>query len=218
MEAAARTMSRTGKLASTLHTVWFRASPAQTTYLTLHNRPPLTGSPSLCTLDSALVPLPSFLLVAALIVLVVTHFAYPKKRQECQAPRILRLVYLALVLAAFCMNLVEIIRLSLQREGVGLIPMNLVGLAIILGKLYHEKHGRTRPLIMLFAAYFGLLIIFQAIKVKRLHELVIVGFTYLSRQRATYYDTAQLTDNAITLGFYCVCFIIEEDSRGIPGG
>lgn len=55
------------------------------------------------------------------------------------------------------------------------------------------------PRAQLFAAYFGLLIIFQAIKVKRLHELVIVGFTYLSRARATYYDTAQLTDNAITV-------------------
>lgn len=104
------------------------------------------GSPSTCTLDTAIVPLPSFCLVVVFLLL----FLRPKKPLEntirLPYPPWAHNVYFVLVLAALAMTILEIARLSAEKLGVSLLPMTPVALLIILIVLWIERRGRTRAM------------------------------------------------------------------------
>ncbi|KAJ7274427.1 hypothetical protein B0H12DRAFT_398259 [Mycena haematopus] len=107
------------------------------------NRFPLPGSPSTCTLDTAIVPLPSFFLFIALAVLALTRRNGTYIR--ITPVRWLHITYLVLVGAAIAMTVLELVRLALESLGVGLLPVNTIGLLCVLVILWRERiSGRTR--------------------------------------------------------------------------
>jgi len=166
----------------------------------------LPGSPSTCTIDVALVPLPSFLLLffGALVVIRLPH----DHSRPVTVPRWVRILYMALVVAAIAMTILELIRDAVDHMGVGLIPVVVVGLSLVFVRLSYEmKHRRgSRSLSVLVLIYWLLNIVFQSIKVERLKKLV-----QLDPGRSKYPSSDQLLDNAVILGLY-VAFVFFEIS------
>jgi len=165
------------------------------------NRFVLPGSPSTCIIDTALVPLPSFLLV------VFGAFVLWRRsddRSRTIIPRWIHILYMILVFAAIAMTILELARDSADHLGVGLIPMVLVGLILVFSGLRYELKGYSKSLSALFFAYWLLNIVFQSIKVARLEKLA-----QLDPSKTKYPSSDQLLDNAVILGLYVVFFFIE---------
>ncbi|KAJ7035049.1 hypothetical protein C8F04DRAFT_549139 [Mycena alexandri] len=135
------------------------------------NRFPLPGSPSTCTLDTAIVPLPSIFLIIAQ---GANHFLSRNNVVGTRTPPPVKLhiFYLVLVGCQIAMTILELIRLVLEQFGVGLLPFNTIGLICAFVVLLRErKSGRTRQTLAILAVYWFFLIIFEAIKVARLQTL-----------------------------------------------
>jgi multisubunit Na+/H+ antiporter MnhB subunit len=103
------------------------------------NRFEPAAAPSTCTLDTVLIPLPSFLLIAVLLTTLLFYLARGRKnaakqRQgiHWQTPRWMSVVYILLVIAALALNILQIVRLVLDQQGVGLLPVTLVGIILAL--------------------------------------------------------------------------------------
>ncbi|KAE9385076.1 hypothetical protein BT96DRAFT_1026708 [Gymnopus androsaceus JB14] len=115
------------------------------------NRVPLPGSPSTCTLDTAIVPLPSFCLVVVFLLL----FLRPKKPLEntirLPYPPWAHNVYFVLVLAALAMTILEIARLSAEKLG--------------------NDEDVLRAMSYIFCAYWIFLAAVETVKVVRLNVL-----------------------------------------------
>ncbi|KIK68782.1 hypothetical protein GYMLUDRAFT_68615 [Collybiopsis luxurians FD-317 M1] len=167
----------------------------------------ITGSPSTCTLDTAIVPLPSFCLAAVLLLL----FLRPQKPLENKIrvpyPSWIHNVYLVLVLAAFAMTILEIARLSAQDLGVGLLPVNTIMLFVILVVLWIEKRGRTRVISTIFCSYWLFLAVVETVKVVRLH---VLDETIPNKSSSPAYPASdQLLDNIVMMALYWVFFVFE---------
>jgi len=165
------------------------------------NRFVLPGSPSTCTIDTVLVPLPSFLLV------VFTGFMLWRRsddRSRMVIPRWLHILYMVLVFATIAMTILELARDIADKLGVGLLPMVLIALIIVFFGLRYELRGHSKSLSALFFAYWLLNIVFQSIKVVRLQKLV-----QLDPAKTMYPSSDQLLDNAVILGLYVIFLIIE---------
>ncbi|KAF9524407.1 hypothetical protein CPB83DRAFT_861315 [Crepidotus variabilis] len=171
-----------------------------------HNRYPLPGHPSTCALDTAVVPLPSFLLLVGLAILLALRKFRPNSEDYASPPRKwLLYTYLFVVLAIFAMCIVELARFVAEDLGVGLIPMNLVGMILVFGALLIQRKGRTKTTSMLFLAYFLLLSIFMSVKVARLAKL-----NQLNPAKGSKYPSSdQLLDNSVILGLELVAVGIE---------
>ncbi|KZP26970.1 hypothetical protein FIBSPDRAFT_1040456 [Athelia psychrophila] len=161
------------------------------------NRYPLPGSPSTCIIDTALVPLPSFLLIA-----FGGLFLWRRRRDQARTttPKWLHILYMVLVIASIAMTVLELARDSADDLGVGLIPVVLVGLILVFVGLCVEFKGRSQPLSMLFFAYWLLNIIFQSIKVARLSKL-----EKLFPVHTQYPASDQFLDNAVIVRSPRIC-------------
>ncbi|KAJ6619742.1 hypothetical protein B0H10DRAFT_1144292 [Mycena sp. CBHHK59/15] len=134
------------------------------------NRFPLPGSPSTCQLDTAIVPLPSFFLLTALAANLIVS------RKDATNARFrpikwLHITYLVLVGAQIAMTVLELARLALENLGVGLLPINTIGLLCVFATLWRERTGRTKAVLLILAVYWLFLAIFETIKSVRLHRL-----------------------------------------------
>lgn len=103
------------------------------------------GSPSLCILDTAIIPLPSFILLLSLPLLFFLRTT--NQNAKPQAPlRWVHIAYALLVLSALGMSVLELGRLGAEGMGVGLLPVGSIALGAVLGVLWRERHSRTRDL------------------------------------------------------------------------
>ncbi|KAJ7170681.1 hypothetical protein C8R43DRAFT_60089 [Mycena crocata] len=174
------------------------------------NRFPLPGSPSTCTLDTALVPLPSFFLFLALAAhLVISRRGNDNNNAMKLTPsRWGHIIYLVLVGAQIAITILELVRLALENLGVGLLPVNTVGLLLVFVLLLRERtSGRTMPVLIILAAYWFFLAIFLAIKTARLHRLEQLNPTMTKTSQ--YPSSDWFLDNAVMLGLYVVFFVYE---------
>ncbi|KII86768.1 hypothetical protein PLICRDRAFT_177507 [Plicaturopsis crispa FD-325 SS-3] len=185
------------------------------------NRPVVSGSPSSCTIDSALVPLPSFILFCVVGVVVFLRLrehraklaGVTRARQYYLLPRGLRILAALLVLATLAMSVLEIIRLALQHEGVALLPVNLAGILVAFAVGVYERRARTRMMISIISAFWLLLAVFGSIKVARLRALVQLR----PRPSLLHYPASdQLLDNAVLLGLYIVNAVLEVTTTFFP--
>ncbi|KAF9077310.1 hypothetical protein BDP27DRAFT_1413734 [Rhodocollybia butyracea] len=172
------------------------------------NRVPIPGSPSTCTLDTAIVPVPSFCLAAVFLLLL---FHIKKKPSEYAIrlpyPGWLHNVYAVLVLAAFAMTILEIARLIAQDLGVGLLPMNTIALFAVMIVIWTERRGRTRTIVSTLCAYWLLLASVETVKVVRLNVLEQTIPNKLSSP--LYPASDQLLDNVVMMVLYWLFFIFE---------
>jgi len=158
------------------------------------NRFPLPGQPSTCVLDTALVPLPAFLLYAALVpYLIITH---SKPRVQRVLPKAAFAVYMFIIFATFAMHVIEIVRMILAHLGVGLMPMDLAGLLLVVILIATRKPG----LEFLVIPYWLLLVPFLGLKTSRLVQLL-----HLNPMTGTKYPASDwATDVAVQCGLYVV--------------
>ncbi|KAJ6513295.1 hypothetical protein C8R45DRAFT_341794 [Mycena sanguinolenta] len=171
------------------------------------NRFPLPGSPSTCTLDTAIVPLPSFFLFVALAALVLA------RRNGSGAVRItpvrwLHITYLVLIGAQIAMTILELTRLALESLGVGLLPVNTIGLICVFVILWRERTGRMRMTLSILTVYWFLMTVFMAIKTTRLHTLEELNPT--TAKTSQYPSSDWFLDNAVMLALYFIFFCIES--------
>ncbi|KAJ6494820.1 hypothetical protein C8R47DRAFT_384885 [Mycena vitilis] len=187
------------------------------------NRFPMPGSPSTCTIDTAIVPLPSFFLFIALAV------NWTVSRRNAAKLRItpvkwLHITYLVLVGAQVAMTVLELVRLVLENLGVGLLPINTVALLCLFAILWRGfRSGRTRMTIsvscsrlstlhslilhQIMAVYWFFMTIFEAIKTARLHTLEELNPT--TTKTSQYPSSDWLLDNAVMLALYFIFFCTE---------
>ncbi|KAF9269581.1 hypothetical protein L218DRAFT_277358 [Marasmius fiardii PR-910] len=173
------------------------------------HRFPLEGSPSTCTLDTVIVPLPSFCLIVAFILLsfqLLRVQGGANGLQRLPYPLWLHLIYMLLVVAALGMSLLEIARLVAEGLGVGLLPVSSAGLLLALYILWREKRARTREMLQLLSAYWLFLVAVEAVKTVRLHALE--QNLPDTVEDSKYPSSDQLLDNAVMLGLYVLflCF------------
>lgn len=106
---------------------------------------PHKGSPSSCALDTAIVPVPSILLLLVIPVIFLRRTSavtYPTLVPK----KWVHISYIALVVAAFGMGVLEVARSIAQKLGVGLLPITVIALAVVAVLLWQERQGRTRVL------------------------------------------------------------------------
>jgi len=165
------------------------------------NRFTLPGSPQTCTLDTAVVPLPSFFLFVAL----AANFILSRKKASIRITPIrwLHITYLVLVGAQIAMTVLELVRLALEDLGVGLLPVNTIGLLCIFVILWRERTaGRTRMMLSILAVYWFFMGIFEAIKTARLHTLEELNPT--TTKTSQYPSSDWFLDNAVMLALYFI--------------
>ncbi|KAJ7773267.1 hypothetical protein B0H16DRAFT_1714162 [Mycena metata] len=189
------------------------------------NRFPLPGSPSTCTLDTAIVPLPSIFLIIAL---GANHFLSRNNvagaRTPVAPPVKLHILYLVMVGCQIAMTILELVRLALEQFGVGLLPFNTIGLICAFVVLLRErKSGRTRRTLAILAVYWFFLTIFEAIKVARLHTLEELNPT--TTKTSQYPSSDWFLDNAVMLALYFIFFcgetvnlVLMRRQRNMEGG
>ncbi|KAK7049808.1 hypothetical protein VNI00_005238 [Paramarasmius palmivorus] len=168
------------------------------------NRVPLPGSPSTCTLDTVIVPLPSFLLVAAFLLLYLRLLKAKPSPGATSYPKWLHYVYFILVIAALGMALLEIGRLVVDDLGVGLLPITPVAFFLVLYILWHERRVRTRAMSYLLSGYWLFLCIVFIVKTVRLRVL-----EQHESAKSKYPASDQLLDNAVMAGLFAVFFCAE---------
>ncbi|KAJ7603775.1 hypothetical protein DFH06DRAFT_327802 [Mycena polygramma] len=171
------------------------------------NRFPLPGSPSTCTIDTAIVPLPSFFLFIALAVNWVLSRRNAAKLRITPV-KWLHITYLVLVGAQIAMTVLELVRLALENLGVGLLPINTIALLCLFAILWRGfRSGRTRMTISIMAVHWFFMTIFEAIKTVRLHTLEELNPT--TTKTSQYPSSDWLLDNAVMLALYFVFFCTE---------
>jgi len=172
------------------------------------NRFPLPGSPSTCTLDTVVVPLPSFLLFVATGLVLSLKFDLVRDSPDYRRTpptRWLHITYALLVVAALGMSILEVVRLALANLGVGLLPVTPLALCLVLFFLWYERRARTRVMSVVFLLYWIFLAAFQTVKSVRLHAL-----EHLNPVRITEYPSSdQLLDNLVMLGLFLIFVFIE---------
>ncbi|KAK1231440.1 hypothetical protein PQX77_005450 [Marasmius sp. AFHP31] len=122
----------------------------------------------------------------------------------------MHLMYLLLVLATAVITLLEVTRLAAEGLGVGLLPLNSVGLLVVLFILWREGRGRSLQTIkasLLLACYWFSLIAVIAVKMARLHLLEQETPNVVHDSK--YHSSDQLLDNANMAMFYSLFFINE---------
>ncbi|KZT51969.1 hypothetical protein CALCODRAFT_521028 [Calocera cornea HHB12733] len=165
------------------------------------NRVPLSGSPSTCTIDIALIPLPTWLLLASLPVFLI--LARSKRSPPLVRTRLQKTVwilYLVLLAADIVMSVLEMTRLGIAKLGIGLLPFNTVGLIIAI--VIVGCRGKVSWLFFPLGFFWLLLVVFEAVKVSRLRLLP-------SSTPTGYPGSDQLLDNAVMLGLEALFLLLD---------
>ncbi|KAJ6531786.1 hypothetical protein B0H19DRAFT_1325925, partial [Mycena capillaripes] len=155
----------------------------------------LPGSPSTCTLDTAIVPLPSFFLFIALAANLILSRRNVATTTRITPVKWVHITYLVLVGAQICMTILELVRLALENLGVGLLPLVTIALLALFVILYRERSGRTRMTLTILAIYWFFMTIFEAIKTARLHTLEELNPT--TTKTSQYPSSDWFLDNAV---------------------
>ncbi|KAJ3987844.1 hypothetical protein F5890DRAFT_660131 [Lentinula detonsa] len=171
------------------------------------HRTALPGSPSTCALDTIIVPLPSLLLVVTLFPLLLYSRKLPKNVIRLTYLHWLQNVYFVLVFAAFAMTILEIVRLSAQDLGVGLLPLTTVALFMVLVALWIGRQGSTRASSTILCSYWLFLAAVETVKVVRLN---VLDETIPNKASSPKYPASdQLLDNAVMVALYYIFFVFE---------
>ncbi|KAJ8082994.1 hypothetical protein PM082_008854 [Marasmius tenuissimus] len=177
------------------------------------NRYSISGSPSTCTLDTLIVPAPSFGLLAVLASLSLGFINVRNGKdsangqQSLRYPIAIHLIYLLLVLTTTIITLFEVIRLAAEGLGVGLLPANSIGLLVVLFILWREGRGRSLQTIKILVCYWFSLIAVIAVKMARLHTLEQETPNVVHDTK--YHSSDQLLDNVNMAMLYSLFFINE---------
>ena len=105
-------------------------------------------------MDTVMIPLPSFLLVLGLVVIFILKLHQSKN--ALMLPRWLHYIYLFVLIAAFGMSLVELVRLGLEHLGLGLLPMTPIGMILVFVMLIVQRQGRTKAVSLVSFPLFDL--------------------------------------------------------------
>jgi hypothetical protein len=92
-------------------------------------------------MDTAVVPLPSFLLVLGLAVIFILKLH--RSKHAVILPRWLYILYIFVVVAAFGMSILELARLGADHLGLGLLPMTPIGMLLVITTVAIQKNSRT---------------------------------------------------------------------------
>jgi len=126
-------------------------------------------------------------------------------------PKWLHIVYMALVLAAVAMTILEITRLVLDHLGVGLLPIPPVALLFVFCILWRQRKERTRAMSSLFLLYWLLYSGVEALKVVRLRRL-----NELHPAKGSKYPSSdQFLDNLVMLCLYATFAGLEVVSLAV---
>ncbi|KAE9396681.1 hypothetical protein BT96DRAFT_996455 [Gymnopus androsaceus JB14] len=170
------------------------------------NRVPLPGSPSTCTLDTAIVPLPSFCLVVVFLLL----FLRPKKPLEntirLPYPPWAHNVYFVLVLAALAMTSIGNSS-SLSGKTWGVTAANDSSCIAHHPDRAVDRTTRTYSGHVIFCAYWIFLAAVETVKVVRLNVLDEVIPNKASSPM--YPASDQLLDNIVMVALYWLFFVFE---------
>ncbi|KAG9246917.1 hypothetical protein BJ878DRAFT_244682 [Calycina marina] len=173
--------------------------------------------PTSCFTDTVLIPLPVWIALLMLPVLLILSLRHrkqnynpstahlrAKKSHNCLFTTV-SVVYYLLIVANMLMEVLEIVRLELIQYGISLIPFTFVGL-LLAGALHWTEGsgGRVRG----WQAVNGVLwvggIVMNVIKVVALVKEGING-----RRDSKYPIVDQVTDVAVVAGVYAVLAILE---------
>ncbi|KAL8293787.1 hypothetical protein RQP46_000488 [Phenoliferia psychrophenolica] len=166
-----------------------------------------------CFNDVVLLPLPTWLLIL-IGVPILAMSARSNRGMVVRASLVSRIftwVYHLLILAALLMSILEIVRLALSDSGIGLLPFTLAGILIAMGMLVLRRKGTRKPRVVggILAAYWGLLIAFQSVKVDTLVWVENMAKAAGSKGPAMYPNSDKSLDNYVILGLYVVLFLYE---------
>ncbi|KAG7093349.1 hypothetical protein E1B28_007030 [Marasmius oreades] len=127
--------------------------------------------------------------------------------KELPYPRWLHFIYMLLILAAFGMSVLEIVRLAMADMGVGFLPLSSAGLFLVLNIMWQERKARTREMLMVLTAYWLFMAAAETVKIVRLHTLDQI-LSDAIEDRNLYPSSVQILDNAVLLGLYVLflCF------------
>ncbi|KAF9498339.1 hypothetical protein BDN71DRAFT_1443672 [Pleurotus eryngii] len=175
------------------------------------NRFPLPGSPSTCSLDTIIIPIPSFVLFVGIGLLVCLRPTLKHDSDDFSRVRPQRWslwLHMFFVFAAFGMSVLEIVRLALADRGVGLLPATPAAMLLILFLQWYERNGRTHAISVMLLIYWPFLVVFEIIKVLRVHMLL-----ELSPAKDTPFPASdQLTDNIVMTGLFALLMGFEAYS------
>ncbi|SPO25056.1 uncharacterized protein UTRI_01573_B [Ustilago trichophora] len=113
-------------------------------------------------------------------------------------------LYMLLVVAAFLMNILQIVRLALADRGVGLLPFNLAGILIVL-VLMHARAPDSSAVSSTVLAFWAMLLTFTSVALGGLGKLSGVE----DRQGTEYLLSDEMIDVGVQIGLYAVFLIIE---------
>ncbi|KZO97327.1 hypothetical protein CALVIDRAFT_597638 [Calocera viscosa TUFC12733] len=165
------------------------------------NRVPLAGSPSTCTIDTVLIPLPTWLLLAALplvFILLRSRRSPPLIRTSLQ--KTIWVIYLVLLVADIAMSVLEMARLGVAKLGLGLLPFNTIGLIIVIVMV--GCRGKVSWMLFPLGFFWLLLVAFEAVKVSRLSLLP-------SKTPTQYPGSDQVLDNAVMLALATIFSVLD---------
>jgi hypothetical protein len=101
------------------------------------------GHPSTCSLDIIVVPLPSILAALSILASVSLSFLRPQLKvgsRRSSLPKWLYISYLVLIICAVGMSILELVRLALDNQGVGLLPFNTVTFVFSFLAMLLDRH------------------------------------------------------------------------------
>jgi len=173
--------------------------------------------PTSCFIDTILIPLPIWLALLFLPILLILSIRHRKANYNPSTAHlrikparncgfiIVTTIYYLLIVANILMEILEIVRLELLKFGIGLIPFTFVGL--LLGALLHHTEslkGRVRGWhVVNYILWLGG-IAMSVIKVVGLTNEGING-----RKGSKYPIADQVTDVSVIAGVYLVIAILE---------
>ncbi|KAK0542900.1 hypothetical protein OC861_006651 [Tilletia horrida] len=117
-------------------------------------------------------------------------------------------LYALLIIAAFLMNILQIVRLALANRGVGLLPFNLAGILIVLFMMVvptpaHRSARTKTSLAILF--YWTMLIAFTGVAIGTMQKLNGIE----DRKGTEYLLSDELIDVGVQIGLYAVFWLAE---------
>ncbi|KAJ3728077.1 hypothetical protein DFJ43DRAFT_1041076 [Lentinula guzmanii] len=105
------------------------------------------------------------------------------------------------------MTILEIVRLSAQDLGVGLLPLTTVALFMVLVALWIGRQGSTRASSTILCSYWLFLAAVETVKVVRLN---VLDETIPNKASSPKYPASdQLLDNAVMVALYYIFFVFE---------
>jgi len=167
------------------------------------NRYPLPGAPSTCLLDTVLIPLSPWILLATFPLYAWWTRAWwriPPPPIRDRLAKIIHILYLVLLVCALGMAILEVARLIANGEGIGLLAFTFPG--FILSFLTVLRRGVTyAPLFHVWTVWIAM----EAVKVNRMILLNQLDPATDSK----YPSSDKLIDNSVDLGLLVLFLLFD---------